>query len=134
MYHIPHSPFSVRVYSDNRDIVSVFESVHGPSAKPKPTIPSKYASHIPGTSQCDHSLLTTGTHYVFDSGVPALNVQEGLTREDYRMYARQCMAIRNLVGRVNKCNDNFPIRPLTSPQKHESFEPSEETSIHLLEG
>jgi len=88
MYHIPHSPFSIRVYSDSRDTTSVFESVHGPSAKPKLTMPNKYVNHMPGTCQCDHPLLITGTHYVFDSDVRALNVQEELTREDYRMYAR----------------------------------------------
>lgn len=109
MYRIPHSPFSVRVYSDSRDTTAMFESVHGPSAKPKPAMPNKYVNHMPGTCQCEHSLLITGTHYVFDLGVPVLTVQEGLTREDYRKYARQCTAIRNLVGRVSKCRDDLPI-------------------------
>ena len=37
------------------------------------------------------------------------------------------------VDRTNKLSGPFLIRPLTGPQKNEGLEPSEETSIQLLE-
>ena len=66
---------------------------------------------MPRTCQFDHPLLAIGTHCVFDWDVLVLNALEGLTHEDCRMYALQCMAIRNLVGRINRCSGDFPIRP-----------------------
>ena len=38
--------------------MSMFGSVHGPSAKPKLTIPNKDVNHMPGVRQFDLLLLT----------------------------------------------------------------------------
>lgn len=38
--------------------MSMFGSVHGPSAKPKLTIPNKNVNHMPGVRQFDLLLLT----------------------------------------------------------------------------
>jgi hypothetical protein len=122
MYHTPHSPISVREYSSSRDTMSLSGSVHGPSAKPKLAIPNKNVKYMPETCQFGHPLLTP-VRTVFSSlGVPALIAQEGLTHKDCRMYARQCMATRSLVGRINKCNGplfaHIPVRRNMKASNH----------------
>ncbi len=54
------SPISVAQYSNSRGTMSMsmLGSVHGPSAKPKPTIPNKKVNHMPGVRQFDLPFLT----------------------------------------------------------------------------